>query len=192
MSGSGLSGGVYEAGTVEAAKRHCFAILVDNEPGVLARVVGLFSGRGYNIESLTVDEVNHETHLSRITIVTKGTPKIIEQIKAQLGRLVAVRQTFNLSEQGAFVEGCLAFIKFIGNASKRAEASSIAAQFGARMADTTDDAVIFEMAATNDKIDQLIARLQPLGMIEEARTGSVAMGCGEKTLSQPKSERRTA
>ena len=175
-------------------ERHCFSVLVDNAPGVLARVVALFSGRGYNIECLTVDEVNHEAHLSRMTIVTTGTPKIIEQIKAHLGRLVPVRRVMNLTEEGAFVEGCLAYIKLIANASKRAEAAAIAVVFGARAADTTGDAVVFEMAATNDKIDQFITRLEALGQVEEARTGSVAIACGEKTLSVPptESERRSA
>lgn len=165
-------------------QRHCFSVLVDNEPGVLARVVGLFSGRGYNIESLTVDEVNHVSHLSRITIITKGTPRVIDQIKAQLGRLVSVRKVINLSEQGEFVEGCLAFIKLVGNASKLAEASLVAASFGARAADTTGDAIIFELATSNTRIDQFIKLLQPLGTIEEARTGSVAMACGNTTLGQ--------
>src|SRR5580704_9593828 len=111
------SGGVYETGTVEAPRRNCFAVLVDNEPGVLARVIGMVSGRGYNIESLTVDEVDRENKLSRITLVTSGAPMIISQISAQLGRLVPVREVANLTEQGSFVESCVAFVKVVSNSA---------------------------------------------------------------------------
>ena len=180
-----MNGSVYESGTVEASLRNCFAILVDNEPGVLARVIGLFSGRGYNIESLTVDEVNHKTHLSRITIVTNGPPMIIEQIKAQLGRLISVRQVVNLTVQGKFIEGCLAYIKLIGNFDQRDEAQMIARKLGARVVDMTDKTIMFEMTEATYKVEQLIDELRPLGILEVARTGSVAMASGEAILTIP-------
>lgn len=178
-------GSVYESGVEEAPTRNCFAVLVDNEPGVLARVVGLFSGRGYNIESLTVDEVDHRSHLSRITIVTSGPPMVIEQIKAQLGRLIPVRQVVNLTTQGKFIEGCLAYIKLIGNFDQRDAAKLIARKLGARIVDTTDTTIMFEMTEATHKIEQMIRELKPLGKIEVARTGSVAMASGEAVLELP-------
>ena len=180
-----MNGGVYETGTVEAPLRNCFAVLVDNEPGVLARVIGLFSGRGYNIESLTVDEVDATGHLSRITIVTTGAPMVIDQIKAQLGRLVPVRRVMNLTRQGKFVESIAAFIKLVAAPEYHAEARSIAQKSGASVADITDNAVIFSLTSTETKIDELIEKLRPLGVIESARTGSVAMACGETMLTIP-------
>ncbi len=188
-----MTGSVYEEGIVEAPRRNCFAILVDNEPGVLARVVGLFSGRGYNIESLTVDEIDQGSHLSRITIVTSGAPMIIEQIKAQLGRLVPIRKVVNLTVQGRFIEGCLAYIKFIGNFDQRDAAKLIARKLGARIVDTTDNTVIFEMTEATGKINQMIAELKVLGTVEIARTGSVAMACGPEVLDLPPvAERQSA
>ncbi|HEU0118412.1 MAG TPA: acetolactate synthase small subunit [Alphaproteobacteria bacterium] len=188
-----MDGSVYESAPVEAPKRNCLAVLVDNEPGVLARVIGLFSGRGYNIESLTVDEVDSESHLSRITIVTSGPPMMIEQIKAQLSRLVPVRQVVNLTTQGKSVEGCLAYVKFIGDANKREDAKLIARKLGARTVDMTANAVIFELTAMFGHIDQMIAELKPLGQVEVARTGSVAMLCGDTVLSiTPQAVRKSA
>ena len=151
----------------------------------MARVIGLFSGRGYNIESLTVDEVDQKSHLSRITIVTNGPPMMIEQIKAQLARLVPVRQVVNLTTQGKSIEGCLAYIKFIGDEEKRDQARMIARKLGARIVDITGNAIIFELTAMFGHIDQMIAELKPLGEIEIARTGSVAMACGEAVLCVP-------
>jgi acetolactate synthase-1/3 small subunit len=178
------SGGVYEAGTVEASKRHCFAVLVDNEPGVLARVVGLFSGRGYNIESLTVDEVDRANHLSRITIVTSGPPMIVEQIKAQLGRLVPVRRVVNLTVQGKFLESCVAFVKVIGDPeTAHAEAKLVARKYGARVVDETGNAIVFEITSDFDQIARFIDKVKPFGLAEIARTGSVGIGCGEEILS---------
>jgi len=192
MSPNTGNGSVYEEGTVEAPKRNCLAVLVDNEPGVLARVVGLFSGRGYNIESLTVDEVDHKTHLSRITIVTSGPPMIIKQIEAQLGRLIPVRQVVNLTVQGKFVEGCLAYIKLIGNFDQRDAAKQIARRLGARIVDTTDTTIMFEMTEATHKIEEMIDALRPHGKLEVARTGSVAMASGEAVLELPGAERKTA
>jgi acetolactate synthase-1/3 small subunit len=192
MNDIGTSGGVYEAGVAEKPARQCFAVLVDNEPGVLARVVGLFSGRGYNIDSLTVDEISHDAHLSRITIVTTGTPHIVDQIKAQLGRLIPVRQVMNLAEQGAFVQGALAFVKVIGSPEKQAEAVLIARKYGARIADTTGSAIIFELTSGLDQINKMTQQLGTLGPVEVARTGNVAMACGESLLAAPDDTRKSA
>jgi acetolactate synthase-1/3 small subunit len=183
MANSGSSGGVYEPGTVDAPQRYCLAILVTNEPGVLARVVGLFSGRGYNIESLTVDEVDSDAHFSRITIVTNASRATVDQIAAQVARLVPVRQVVNLSERGAFVEACVSFIKLVANFNAHESAKTIARKYGAKIANVTDYAIIFELASERDKIERFIAELKPLGVLEIARTGNLAMGCGEDILS---------
>jgi acetolactate synthase-1/3 small subunit len=162
--------------------RHCFCVLVDNEPGVLARVVGLFSGRGYNIESLTVDEVDATAKLSRMTIVTLGTPTVIEQIQLQLGRLVPVREVINLTTSGKSVEGCMAFVKLIGDVGRQGEATLIARRFGARIADTHDNAIIFEVTTAREKTDQMVHELSAFGRVELVRTGIIAMSCGDKSL----------
>lgn len=179
------SNSLYDSATPENPTRNCFAVLVDNEPGVLARVIGLFSGRGYNIESLTVDEVDREAHLSRITIVTSGPPMIIEQIKVQLGRIVPVRQVVNLTKQGRFLEGAMAFVKLVAGAEARDEAARIAQEFGARTADASGHAVIFEITGTAAHINRFIETLTPLGVAEVASTGSTAMACGEAVLTAP-------
>lgn len=179
---TGQSGGVYEAGTLGASMRHCFAVLVDNEPGVLARVVGLFSGRGYNIESLTVDEVDSAKHLSRITIVSNGTQKILDQIGTQLTRLVSVRHVVNLTEQGRSVESVNALLKVAGNAEQRLKAAAIAQKTGARLVDATGNASIFEISGAPETIGRLIDELRPHGLIEVARSGSIAMACGDAVL----------
>ncbi len=182
MTKTGASGGVYEPGEVDEPKRHCFAVLVANEPGVLARVVGLFSGRGYNIESLTVDEVNADDHFSRMTIVTRGTRSTIDQIAAQLLRLVPVRQVINLTQQGRSVETCIALVKVVTDVNKHDQAKDIGRKYAARVADTTDHAVIFELASDSQKIERFAAELSAIGAIEIARAGSVAIGCGDAML----------
>ena len=179
---TGQSGGVYEAGTTDAIMRHCFAILVDNTPGVLARVVGMFSGRGYNIESLTVDEVNTTEHLSRITIVTSGTQKILDQIAAQLGRIIPVRKVVNLSEQGRSVESCNALLKISGNAEQRMKASEAAKKASARVVDATGNTAVYECSGAPQAIDRFINDLRSCGLIEVTRSGSIAMSCGDTTL----------
>jgi acetolactate synthase I/III small subunit len=177
------SGGVYETGTIEESKRYCFAVLVDNEPGILARVVGLFSGRGYNIDSLTVDEIDSVNKLSRITVVISGAPTIVELIKAQLGRLVPVRAVTNLNVQGRFLESCAAFVKVIGDPETvHPEAKMIARKYGARIVDETDNAIIFEITSDFDQINRFIEKVRPLGLAEIARTGSVGIACGEAVL----------
>jgi acetolactate synthase-1/3 small subunit len=177
------SSSVYEAQTrIEAIELHTIAILVDNEPGVLARVVGLFAGRGYNIDTLTVAETDHVTGLSRITIVTSGTPMIIEQIKAQLGRLVPVHDVADLSTEGPHVERELALIKVAGTGELRVEALRISDVFRARAVDSTTESFVFEITGASAKVDAFINLMRPLGLIDVARTGVVAIARGAAAL----------
>ena len=157
---------------------HTLAVLVDNEAGVLARVIGLFSGRGYNIDSLTVAETDHEGHLSRITIVTTGTPAVIEQIKAQLGRLVPVHDAHDLTVEGKAVQRELALIKVKGTGEKRVEAMRTSEVFRARVVDTTLESFVFELTGPPEKIDAFIALMRPLGLVDIARTGVAAIARG--------------
>lgn len=161
-------------------ERHTLAIMVENEPGVLARVIGLFSGRGYNIESLTVAEVDHTGHLSRITIVTTGTPQVIEQIKAQLGRIVPVYEVHDLTVEGPSVERELAMLKVVGAGEKRVEALRLADIFRANVVDSTLESFIFEITGTPEKIDAFSDLMRPLGLAEIARTGVAALLRGKK------------
>jgi len=163
---------------VDAVKRHTIAVLVDNEPGVLARVIGLFSGRGYNIESLTVAEVEAAQKLSRITIVTSGTPMIIEQIKAQLARLVPVHAVRDLTVEGPHVERELALIKVAGTGEKRVESLRIADIFRARVIDSTIESFVFEMTGSPEKLNAFINLMVPLGLVDVSRTGVVAISRG--------------
>jgi acetolactate synthase-1/3 small subunit len=166
----------------EPAERHTLSMLVDNEPGVLARIVGLFSGRGYNIDSLTVSEVSHESHRSRITIVTTGAPMIIEQIKSQLDRLVPVHRVIDLTVSGKALERELALIKVRGSGETRREALLIADSFRARTVDTTLESFVFEITGKPDKIDQFVSLLAPLGLVEVSRTGVAAIGRGPEGM----------
>ena len=158
------------------------AVLVDNEPGVLARVIGLFSGRGYNIESLTVSEVDPEDKLSRITVITSGTPQILEQIKAQLNRLVPVRRVSDLSVEGPHVERELALVKVSGRGNKRVESLRIADIFRANVVDSSHDHFTFEMTGKSDKLEVFIDLMRPLGLVDVCRTGVVAISRGPKGL----------
>ena len=158
------------------------AVLVDNEPGVLARVIGLFSGRGYNIESLTVSEVDPERQLSRITVITSGTAQIIEQIKAQLGRLVPVHRVSDLSAEGPHVERELALVKVSGRGNKRVESLRIADIFRAQVVDSSLDHFVFEMTGKSEKLDVFIDLMKPLGLVDVSRTGVVAIARGPKGL----------
>ncbi|MEE8188121.1 MAG: acetolactate synthase small subunit [Kiloniellales bacterium] len=158
------------------------AVLVDNEPGVLARVIGLFSGRGYNIESLTVSEVDPEAKLSRITVITSGTPQILEQIKAQLNRLVPVRRVSDLSVEGPHVERELALVKVAGRGNKRVESLRIADIFRANVVDSGHDHFTFEMTGKSEKIEVFIDLMKPLGLVDVSRTGVVAISRGPKGL----------
>lgn len=163
----------------DISERHTIALLVENEPGVLARVIGLFSGRGYNIESLTVAEVDHTGHLSRITIVTTGTPQVIEQIKAQLGRIVPVHEVHDLTVEGPSVERELAMLKVVASGDKRVEALRLADIFRANVVDSTLHSFVFEITGAPDKIDAFADLMRPLGLSEVARTGVAALLRGE-------------
>ncbi len=170
--------------TIDAARRHTLAVLVDNEPGVLARIAGMFSGRGYNIESLTVSETEHEKHVSRITIVTTGTEKVIEQIKTQLDRLVPVHRVVDLTVSGEAIERELCLVKVRGKGDTRMEALRLAAAFGARTLDATVTSFIFELTGPSDEIERFIAVLGPCGLVEVSRTGIAAMGRGTQAMSE--------
>jgi acetolactate synthase-1/3 small subunit len=159
-------------------ERHTIAVLVDNEPGVLARVIGLFSGRGYNIESLTVAEVDRAAGLSRITVVTTGTRMIIEQIKAQLSRLVPVHKVHDLTDEGPFVEREMALIKVAGKGESRIESLRLADIFRARVVDSTTESFVFEMTGSSEKLNAFITLMEPLGLVEISRTGAAAISRG--------------
>jgi acetolactate synthase I/III small subunit len=163
---------------VEEVERHTIAVLVDNEPGILARVVGLFSGRGYNIESLTVAEVDRKNRLSRITIVTSGTRMIIEQIKAQLSRLVPVHKVHDLTDEGPFVEREMALIKVGGKGDSRIESLRLAGIFRANVVDSTTESFVFELTGSSEKLNAFITLMEPLGLVEVSRTGAVAIARG--------------
>ena len=162
----------------DVQETHTLALIVDNEPGVLARVIGLFSGRGYNIDSLTVAEGDHTGHTSRITIVTTGTPQVIVQIKAQLGRIVPVHEVHDLTAEGASVERELALLKVEGTGDKRVEALRLADIFRANVVDSTLTSFVFQITGAPEKVDALADLMRPLGLIEMARTGVAAISRG--------------
>ncbi len=166
----------------ETMETHTLSVLVDNEPGVLARVIGLFSGRGYNIESLTVSETEHQAHLSLITVVTTGTPMVIEQIKNQLDRLVPVHRVVDMTTTGRSIERELAMIKVRGKGENRVEALRLADAFRARVIDATTESFVFEITGASDKIEQFVALMLPLGLAEVARTGIAAITRGPEAM----------
>ena len=166
------------SGYADVIERHTLAVVVDNEAGVLARVIGLFSGRGYNIESLTVAEIDREGHRSRITVVTTGTPQIIEQIKAQLGRIVPVHEVHDLTVEGPSVERELALLKVVGTGERRVEALRLADIFRANVVDSTLDSFVFEVTGTSEKVGAFADLMRPLGLREVARTGVAALSRG--------------
>lgn len=159
------------------------AVLVENEAGVLARVIGLFSGRGYNIDSLTVAPVDEEGRLSRITVVTSGTEMVIDQIKAQLDRLVPVHKVADLSMEGPHLVRELALIKVVGTGEHRVEALRLADAFRARVVDATTGSFVFEMTGNAEKIDAFCALMRPLGLAEICRTGAVAIARGTRQMA---------
>ncbi len=161
---------------------HTLSVLVDNEPGVLARVVGLFSGRGYNIESLTVAEVAHGEHLSRITIVTNGTPEVIEQITHQLERIVPIHKVIDLSLSKRAIERELAMVKVRGQGEARVEALRLAEAFRAKVIDATTESFIFELTGATAKIDDFVELMRPLGLVEVSRTGVAAISRGPEPI----------
>jgi len=164
--------------TAEAAERHTLSILVDNEAGILARVAGLFSSRGYNIESLTVADVGEDGALSRITIVTSGSPHVIEQIIAQLERLVPVHRVTDLTALGPHVERELALVKVAGAGEHRIEAMRLADIYRARVLDATTASFVFELTGSSEKVNTFIALMREVGLVEVARTGVVAISRG--------------
>ena len=166
----------------EPIEQHTLSVLVDNEPGVLARVIGLFSGRGYNIESLTVSETEHEKHLSRITIVTRATPMVIEQIKHQLDRMVPVYRVVDMTLSGRSIERELAMVKVRGRGEHRVEALRLADAFRARVIDATTESFVFEITGGSEKIDQFVSLMLPLGLVEVSRTGIVAISRGPEGM----------
>jgi acetolactate synthase-1/3 small subunit len=165
-----------------AIERHTLAVLVDNEAGVLARVIGLFSGRGYNIESLTVAEVDHAAHTSRITIVTSGTPEVIEQIEAQLQRVVPVHRVTNWTKIAPGVEREMALVKVAGMGDKRVEAMRICEIFRAHVVDTTHTSFVFEITGAPEKLDNFIDLMRPLGLVDVSRTGVAAISRGPEAM----------
>ena len=174
----------YPAATrAEKVETHTLSVIVDNEPGVLARVIGLFSGRGYNIDSLTVSETEHEKHLSRITIVTSGTPMVIEQIRHQLERLVQIRRVVDLTDSATpGIERELAMVKVRGKGENRVEALRLADAFRARVIDAGTESFIFEITGATEKIESFISLMLPLGLVEVSRTGVVAISRGPEGM----------
>jgi acetolactate synthase-1/3 small subunit len=166
----------------EAPVTHTISVVVDNEPGVLARIAGLFSGRGYNIESLTVSETEHEKHLSRFTIVTTGTPMVLTQIKSQLERLVNVHRVIDLTVLGEPLERELALVKVTGKGDKRIEALRMAEIFRANVIDASTEHFVFELTGRTSKIEQFISIMRELGLIEVSRTGIAAIARGAKGM----------
>lgn len=178
-----MSNSIYASNPyLEDERSHTISVIVDNEPGVLARVIGLFSGRGYNIESLTVAETRHRKGLSRITIVTSGTAMIIEQIKAQLNRLVPIHSVSDLTIEGPSVERELALVKVEGTGDKRVESLRIADIFRARVVDSTNESFVFEIVGNTGKLDAFIELMKPLGLLDISRTGVVAISRGPKGM----------
>jgi acetolactate synthase-1/3 small subunit len=168
--------------TKEKFEAHTISVLVDNEPGVLARVIGLFSGRGYNIESLTVSETEHQAHLSRITIVTTGTPMVIEQIKNQLDRLVPVHSVTDLTVLGVPIERELALVKVGGTGDKRSEALRLGEAYEAEIVEASPEHFIFQITGKLSRIEEFIALMQPLGLVEVSRTGLAAISRGTEQM----------
>jgi acetolactate synthase-1/3 small subunit len=172
--------------TSEIVEKRTLAIVVDNEPGVLARIAGMFSGRGYNIESLTVTETEHERHLSRLTIITRGTPAVLDQIKAQLDRLVPVHRVMDLTIAGPSIERELALVKVRQKGEEKAEhrmeALRLAAAFGAKTVDATLESFVFEITGASDDVERFIGLMTAIGLVEVSRTGVAAISRGAEGM----------
>jgi acetolactate synthase-1/3 small subunit len=166
----------------DANETHTLSVLVQNEPGVLARVIGLFSGRGYNIDSLTVSETESQKHVSRITIVTNGTPQVIQQIKHQLDRMIPVYRVVDMTTSGRSIERELAMVKLRGLGEHRIEALRLAEAFRARVIDATIESFVFEITGNSTKITQFIDLMRPLGLVEVSRTGVAAISRGPEGM----------
>jgi acetolactate synthase I/III small subunit len=165
-----------------AKERHTLSVTVQNEPGVLARIAGMFTARGYNIESLTVADITEDDAISRITIVTSGTPAVIEQVVAQLDRLVPVHSVTDLTLRGEHIERELALVKVAGTGDHRIEALRLAEVFRANVVDTTISSFVFELTGSSTKIDKFIELMGEIGLVEVARTGIVAMARGKEAV----------
>ena len=165
------------------SRSHALSVIVDNQVGALARVVSMFSARGYNIDSLTVAQVGYDENISRITIVTSGTSMMIEQVKSQLGRLIPVRRVVDLTAEGPFVSRELIFVKVKCKGEKRVEALRTADIFRAKVVDSTKQSFIFELTGSSDKLDAFISLMKELGLIELARTGAVAISRGSTKIN---------
>ena len=166
----------------QQAERHVLNVIVDNEAGILAKIAGLFTARGYNIDSLTVADISEDHAISRITVVTNGPPPVIDQIRAQLERLVPVHRVVDLTEQGPHVERELALVKVSGKGDNRVEALRIAELFRANVVDTTTASFVFELTGAPDKIDSFIALMRELGLVEVGRSGIVGMMRGAEKI----------
>ncbi|AHE52851.1 acetolactate synthase small subunit [Sphingomonas sanxanigenens] len=164
----------------EAKERHTLSVIVDNEAGVLARIAGLFTARGYNIESLTVTDISADDLISRITIVTSASASVMEQIIAQLERLVPVHKVIDLTALGPHVERELALVKVAGTGDHRIEALRLAEVYRARVVDATTSSFVFEVTGGTEKIDKFIELMREVGLIEVARTGIVAIARGKE------------
>jgi acetolactate synthase-1/3 small subunit len=168
--------------TKTAVETHTLAVVADNEPGVLARIIGLFAGRGYNIDSLTVSETIHDKHVSRFTIVTTGTPTVLAQIRNQLDRMVPVHSVADLTVQGNSIARELAMVKVAGTGEKRMEALRLADAFRARVIDASTESFIFEITGKPDKVDQFISLMVPIGLVEVSRTGVAGISRGAEGM----------
>jgi acetolactate synthase-1/3 small subunit len=166
----------------DQTQRHVFAVIVDDEPGVLARVIGLFSGRGYNIESLTVASVDAEKAISRITIVSTGTPMILEQIEAQLNRLVPIRKVVDLTRQGEVLEREMALLKVNGDAGARGKALDLVKTHDYQTIDESSETSVFQVSGTADELNKLVDRLRPLGLAEVVRSGVLGVARGKAVI----------
>jgi acetolactate synthase I/III small subunit len=182
MSQKGTGSAYFIEESKQELVRHTLSLLVDNEPGVLSRIAGLFSGRGYNIESLTVSETEHEKHLSRFTIVTKGTPMVLEQIKNQLDRMVPVHRVIDLTAEADPLERELALVKVAGRGEKRIEALRLAEIFKARVIDASIEHFVFEITGPSSEIEQFLSIMKELGLVEVSRTGIAAIGRGAQGM----------
>ncbi|AXK42483.1 MULTISPECIES: acetolactate synthase small subunit [Erythrobacter] len=163
----------------QTAERHVLNVIVDNEAGILAKISGMFTARGYNIDSLTVADISEDHAISRITIVTRGPEPVIDQIRAQLERLVPVHKVIDLTESGAHVERELALVKVAGKGDNRVEALRIAELFRANVVDTTTQSFVFELTGSRDKVDSFIVLMRELGLVEVGRSGIVGMMRGD-------------
>lgn len=173
---------VYAARKESAERPYTLSIKAENQPGVMARIVGTLSGRGYNIESMTAAEIDHDVHLSRLTIVTSGTPEAMEQIKTQLENIIAVRHVRNLTTHGQFIQRELALLKIAGDEDVLNDALQVANGYNARVVDATNESYVFEISATPETIDECVAKMKPIGLKDVSRTGIAGISKGPRSI----------